>query len=451
MSSLNLNFTWRASITDAGKKGLAKEAKETLGEFFQNFSHNLGKVSLTVLRVGRGCDREKLIKICPKHELGGRSFPGVSVSIFTSGTQGLFCAMTAELMSDRELEKIVNDGPYRKKRTLIKAMASVEASESVAPSMPAHTPEHGREQVPTVSEATPEPVLHVAKAKPEQAEASKHFGGSKGIEEVKTNEALVASGLPQHDLDLLRVFMSELVEPYTLPYFIEQKAIPPFVEIPCSVISAKMKKDWVIKKPQGGYAQLYATRISHFGYKSNNVPEGERSGTWLLHVPTVVNFVGGLHKLPRKHKGEGDGKSGNGVVGEKFNLIEHVAPISGPYMLGSLSDALDEQAILEENALIERLHEMILKRQRLEGLIGDEDTLIEKAEAEIRSADEAIAELERKKATIQISLLERRIRVDNLNRQLNELQIPKIDEDSLRKRFAALNALAKMAGIKLGE
>lgn len=451
MSFQELRFTWRGSFTEAGKKELAKAATETFTKFFQGFGQNLGDVSFTVFRVGRGGNSEKLIKVCPKHEVGGRHLPGLSVCIFTGGTQGLFCAVTAELMSERELETIMNSGPYRKKRTLIKAAALVGASESVAFSSSHHVPEAVHAIKPVLSEAPPAPVLRVAKANPEQAEASEQFGGSKGIEEARMNEALAESGLPQHDIELLRVFMLELVEPYTLPYFLEQKAIPPFVEIPCSAISAKMRKDWVIEKPRGGFAQLYSTRIAHFGYKSDNFPEGERNATWLLHVPTVVNFVGGLHKLPRKHKGDGDGKPGSGVVGEKFNLTEHVAPISGPYVLGSLNGVLDGHDIAEENALVERLHEMILKRQRLEGQASDEQVLIEKAEAEIRSIDEAIAEFERKKAAVQMSLVEKRARIEGLRRQITELHVPKIDEESLRKRFAALNAVAKMAGIKLSE
>jgi hypothetical protein len=101
-----------ARFKPTAEKELTKMAKASLQGFFACHNNPPRSVRLIALEATRGGDRRCLVKITPRPSDGKHHSPGLRVLIYTEGTQGLRCDMTAAGYSEQELERLIAEGPY---------------------------------------------------------------------------------------------------------------------------------------------------------------------------------------------------------------------------------------------------------------------------------------------------------------------------------------------------
>ena len=157
---MRIEIVSRATFSPPAQHRMFKAAKETIGDFFRLHDGQLEEVHLLAFRAVHGGDPRCRIKITTKTPDMGHNPKGVPVVVFLEGKQGLTCLMTTvPEQNDEQIQKLIEAGPYLRKKRLPKLSEAPVTSE---------TPLQGGEASELLS--TAETIMEAAKFEPEAAE-----------------------------------------------------------------------------------------------------------------------------------------------------------------------------------------------------------------------------------------------------------------------------------------
>jgi hypothetical protein len=291
-------------FTTSAKANLEKPVTAALEDFFE-FA-DLSEYGLMEFRgfdVNSSGNPQKIVKYSPGLPEHANSKSGTPVCVCVEGGMGVrgFLSCQNPKRQNDILVMVQAGKPKRRKEGRVTAMAKDIISKATAVYGASKDILINVEQPPLP--ATSAAFLEIESAKVETETEMEMPAESTILEKIRQSEIdtkLVASGLPQHDLPSLRNFWSELIEGY-LPLNVTE--FPEKVTIPCTVITPVMYEWFSIENPRGGVASLYNARIAPFGKKSEEpIPVGEKYEPWVINVKLVIDFIGGVHKIPKKSR-----------------------------------------------------------------------------------------------------------------------------------------------------
>lgn len=296
---IKVSFEARGSWHSRGETVHERMATESVRTFFRTYEQppeEVVVVAYSAERGGHGNNPVRLVKTRPDARAAG-----VPVMIHVKGSQGLKCLMQVPGWTDRDLEKVISEGPYllkRRKRDNGTEPEIVESTEPVerAPETqvfdwPVHTePTVDEEPIEVPEESTTLPEEH-EKAVPL---ATPVLSAVRQTPLEKLRKAKVA----QEEIERLRTTMASIVYRE-----VGDKEVPNTLQVSVTAISTAAREHMQLPMNKvGDYRGIinnfYKSRIALFGYKHESSLDPDAQLTdWIIDADLVMDFVGGKNQL----------------------------------------------------------------------------------------------------------------------------------------------------------
>ncbi len=285
---MQIEIEGRATFSPPAQRRIFHAMKETVGEFFRHFNGGpIEKIDLIAFRMIHAGDPRRLIKITTKTPDMGHDPKGVPVVVCGEGKQGVVCLMTVPKHTDEQLQRLVENGPYVRKKKSAKVLETSATlkllqggDDSVQPSV---------ETIMEAAKFEPEPVeVPTAPSEPPAPPPTK----------LTPFEILEANGVGSEEIERLKATLASIIYRE-----VGDMEVPIMLQISVGNITRAIMEH--MKLPtngrgnyQGIIGSFYSSRIALFALKwENSLDSNAQYTDWMFDCVLVLDFIGGSNRL----------------------------------------------------------------------------------------------------------------------------------------------------------
>lgn len=293
-----LAIEWVATVRQIAKRDFEKVFKAMIEGYFGFQLEVLGEIVLQVFAVKTGINAQqmmRLVAVRPQNIMP--QYPGVCVQVSTNnGTQGYVCLLRSSVLSDEDLESLIEEGPFPKRAPRVQGGVDTKVTDGCARHSPAPVPA----QIPEVAPSQEVQSDSVGPAVPEVSDVTSSYGQvaePSSASDLSVRSRLLRIGVPDDEIEKLKVTMASIMQAYMDEHGLQDP--PHTFEVSISRITQAIREEMGLATNgrgnyQGIIGSFYSAKITIFGIRLDK----RSKGNWILDGNTILDFVGGVDSLP---------------------------------------------------------------------------------------------------------------------------------------------------------